>query len=142
REVIVRSQLAWAGRVVRTLGRTAHGPVVGAGDLFHPANRAGLQIHGHDGIRAGLRRIGVAVAGADIQQTAANVDCRRRPDAAARRTVELHSGGVFAAWLRLRDGVGLPQDVAVFHIQGHHAAPESTAGIVVGGADAFLAYAL
>src|SRR5579859_765051 len=74
REVIVGSEVAWAGGVVRALGRTTHGPVVGGCNLLHPADRAGLQVHGNDGVSARLRRIGVAVTGTDIQHTATHID--------------------------------------------------------------------
>ena len=107
-----------------------------------PPHPAALDVERDDGIGHRLRRVGVSVAGADVQRAATNVDGRRRPDAAAGGTPLLFARGVRAARLPLADGVGLPDDLPGAGVERAEAAAERAAFVLRPSALHFLVEAL
>ncbi len=133
-EVVVGPLLRGAARVVGVLGRAAHHPDVGHTGLRDPLHLAGVEIHRQDGVGRLLLRVGVAVAGGDVQDAAPRVDRRRGPDAASGRPPRLHPFLREAALLRLvGDRVRLPHDRAGIGVERGDAAAERAALVVRAG---------
>ena len=78
-------------------GRVGRGEHVGIGELRRPLQLPGPVVDRQERVGHRRRRLGEALAGADVQQPALDVDRRGRPDAGAR------TGGLVA-----RRGVELP----------------------------------
>ena len=109
---------------------------------FTHFTRAALHVERDHGVGRLLRRVGVAVAGGDVDHAALGIDRRRRPDAAAGRAPLLHAVLVLAARLRLVDGVGLPQHLAGVGVERGDAAAERAALVLGVAALAFFVQSL
>ncbi len=107
--------------------------------LLRPQNFPGVHIERHKRIAGRRRRIAVVVAGRHIKPIQLGVDGRRRPHRHTRRSPELSPHRVLLLRLRLFDGVGLPQDLAVRRIDRDNAAAEFAAFVCGVGARRFLA---
>ena len=129
-EVVIGAHLRRAVGIVRVLGTAAQRPVVVGRGLVHPLDRAALHVERDDGVARLLRRVGVVVAGGDVDHAALGIDRRRRPDPAAGRSPLLNAVLVLAARLGLVDRVGLPQHLARVRVEGRDAAAERAAFVL------------
>jgi len=79
---------AIAARAISDIGILCH-------DLFRPETLARVEVECDDGVGSVDRRIGVAIAGRDVERFAFQVDRGRRPDAGAGGPPQLRAFGGF-----------------------------------------------
>ena len=120
----------------------AERPVVVRRDLIHPLACSAVHVEREHRVGRRLRRIGVVVAGGDVDHVALGIDRGSRPDTAARRAPLLHAVLVLRSRLRLVDRVRLPQHLAGVGVERRNAAAERAALVLRVAALSFFAQPL
>ncbi len=125
-EVVIRPVIIRT--IYGTPAQTAHDIRIIRGELLVPKHFAGLQIQREHRIARVGGRVGVAVAGGDIQRVSLHIDGGSGPDCRARRTKKLHAERVLLRrpWF-LRDRIGFPKPLTGSRVQRYHAAAECAA---------------
>ncbi len=97
--------------------------------LPRPHDAPRLDVESHDGIARGCRGMGIVVARRDVQQAAAGIDRRPRPDTDARRAERRRADARRAGAFRFVDEIRLPHDRPVANTDRRDAAAKRAARI-------------
>ena len=116
---------------VRVAAAAAEDERVARRQLPRPADGAGGEVEGDDGVAGRGRRFGVGVAGSGVDEPPRSVDGRGRPDRPSGRPHEEVAVRIAPARRRrLGDGERLPDDVAGRRVERGEAAAERAAGVL------------
>src|SRR5260370_19779476 len=130
-----RSEIViWTGfvRAVRLIGPAARKiPRIAAGQLLSPSQLPCLHVECQHGVACLWGRIGVCIAGSDVNYAVLHIDGRRTPYSGARRSETIDAVLVLASQIGpLGDRIGLPDLLAGLCVERDNAATEGAASVL------------